>query len=165
MLNLTPIDHSLILRNGFYRSSPVSIIYPRRSMGDIDNMAHYNGSNDADYLPPLIADESENSYELPSIRDNETEENRSDVDFSVRHYEESGGPIAYVMRNWVNAMTRIFNSSENTSANARCVVTDPSGKPVKLRLLEGLKPAGIDGACNDGENYELPSLVVDDDIC
>ena len=64
------------------------------------------------------------------------------------------------MRNWVDAMMSITQSSGNASSDALRVVTDPSGKPVKMHEFKDLKPTRIDGTCDD--DYELPSLVVDD---
>ena len=109
---------------------------------DMDNKVHYNELNDVVCLPPLIPDEGNDSYELPSIQDKETEEDNSEREFSIRQYEERGGPILSVMKNWTKA------------------VTDPSGNLVKY---EGFKPMEIGDTCNDDEYYELPSLVVDDD--
>ena len=143
------------------RAQPSAML--RRIMGDIFNRDHYNESNNRDYLPPLIPDELEDFYELPSIHDNKTEENKPDSDFSIRQYEESGGSIASVMRNWAESMRSIFNPSESTSTDVRRVVTDPSGKPVKLYEFKDVKPDEINGSCSDDEGYELPSLV-DDDI-
>lgn len=116
----------------------------RAMMNNVDNhnMSHYNELNDSDCLPPLIPDEQKDSYELPSIQDKETEEDNSEREFSIRQYEERGGPILSVMKNWTKA------------------VTDPAGNLVKY---EGLKPMEIGDTCNDDEYYELPSLVVDDD--
>ena len=142
----------------FDSAPPYAII--RRNGYDIGNTAHYNESSNDNYLPPLIPVESEDSYKLPSIHNNSNDEDGHDSDFSIRRYEESGGPISSVMRNWVDAMMSITQSSGNASSDARCVVTDPSGKPVKIHEFKDLKPTRIDETCDD--DYELPSLVVDD---
>ena len=90
----------------------------------------------------LIKNGREHRDEITSIQDKETEEDNSEREFSIRQYEERGGPILSVMKNWTKA------------------VTDPAGNLVKY---EGLKPMEIGDTCNDDEYYELPSLVVDDD--
>lgn len=175
MTNLIPINNGPIIRNKISRSfgkgmTPLitydSVIYPsamlRRTMGDMDNIAHYNELNDVDYLPPLIPDEREDFYELPSIKDEDIEEYNSGAD-SIQQYEEGGNSILSVMENWAKAIASIPTSFKKTTlANARYDVTDSSGNLVKSYKLTGLKPVGIGESCNDDENYELPSLVVDD---
>ena len=141
----------------FDSAPPYAII--RRNGYDIGNTAHYNESSNDNYLPPLIPVESEDSYKLPSIHNNSNDEDGHDSDFSIRRCEESGGPISSVMRNWVNAMMPITQSSGNASSDALRVVTDPCGKPVKIYEFKGLNPMQIDGTCDD--EYELPSLVDD----